>query len=73
MMTKEQKKERFTYCNCPRCRKHCAFYWQEFCYYTGDGDEGCYFGQFEPEFQPNTTLVCYLPNFIQKIYNAPIF
>ena len=65
-MTEEQKKERFTYCNCPECVKHCAFYWQERDYY-GEIDEGCYFGQFKPEFQPNTGLVCYLPSFIQKI------
>ena len=65
-MTEEQKKERFTYCNCPECIENCAFYWQESDYY-GEVDEGCYFGQFKPEFQPNTSLVCYLPRFIQKI------
>lgn len=40
-MTEEQKKERFTYCNCPKCRKHCAFYWEEVDDYAEWCEENC--------------------------------
>ena len=68
-MNEKKRKERFTYLGCSDdkcCTKDCAFYWIEQDYW-GEYDEGCYWGQFEPKYQPRTKLVCYLPPFIQKI------
>lgn len=68
-MTEQKRKERFTYLGCcddEHCTKDCMFYWHETDYW-GECDEGCYWGQFNPKYQPRTKLVCYLPRFIQKL------
>ena len=65
-MTKDKIKEWFKELgcadNCILSKKKCAFYWQESDYY-GEVDEGCYLCSKNC----HTKILCYLPNFMQKI------